>query len=44
MSIQEALPLDGEMDGEQPAAVVEVASGPSLFDEPIKKEKKKKKE
>lgn len=43
MSIQEALPTDGE-ETEQAVAVVEAQDGPSLFDEPEKKKKKVKKE
>lgn len=43
MSIQEALPTDGE-EIEQAVAVVEAQDGPSLFDEPEKKKKKVKKE
>lgn len=44
MSMQEAIPVDTE-DGEggQAVAVVEAQSGPSLFDDPVKKKKEKKK-
>lgn len=41
MSLQEAIPVD---DDETPVAVVEAQSGPSLFDEPVAKKKKEKKD
>ncbi len=43
MSLQEAIPVEGEDGEQQPVAVVEAIDAPSLFDEPIKKKKDKKK-
>ncbi len=43
MSMQDAIPVEGEDGEENQAAVVVVPEGPSLFDDPVKKKKDKKK-